>query len=65
MIKLKYKIENDVRVYYTEDMQFKIAPDSNGFQWYRMREGEYKCFGYSVTLYEAREYLHRLYRGAI
>lgn len=64
-MKLKYMRECGIRVYYTEDKQFKIVPDSNGFQWYRMRDEEYKCFGYSMTLYEAREYLHRLYCGNI
>lgn len=60
-MKLKYERENGVRVHYTEDKNYKIVPDPSGFSWYRKEEGNYKRFGYSSTLYEAKEYLSRIY----
>lgn len=64
-MKLKYKREKGIRVYYTEDKQFKIIPDPYGFHWYRMRDNEYYRFGFSTTLFEARDYLEKLYHGTL
>ncbi|PHV72202.1 hypothetical protein CS063_01635 [Sporanaerobium hydrogeniformans] len=61
---MKYKKENGVRVYYTNDLLYKIVPTVNDFRIYRLIEGKYKFITGTLLLFDAKQVVAEMSPGS-